>query len=88
MRILKLLFLALVLGIFAAGSVLAADAKTQTVCPVLGGNLNKDVYVDCQGKRVYFCCNGCDAKFRQDPGKYMKKIQEEGITLEKSPEAK
>jgi YHS domain-containing protein len=88
MRILKLLFLTLVLGIFAAGPVWAAEAKTQTVCPVLGGNINKQVYVDYQGKRIYFCCQGCDAKFRQDPEKYLKKIQEQGITLEKCPEVK
>lgn len=88
MKTLKLLVLALALGIFAAGAGLAADPRPQTVCPVLGGNIDKKVYVDYQGERIYFCCQGCDAEFRKNPEKYMKKIQEQGITLEKSPEAK
>ncbi len=88
MKTLKLLVLALVLGIFAAAAGLAADPRPQTVCPVLGGNIDQKVYVDYQGERIYFCCPGCDAEFRKNPEKYMKKIQEQGITLEKSPEAK
>jgi YHS domain-containing protein len=88
MKTLKLLVLALVLGIFAAGAGLAADPRPQTVCPVLGAKIDRKVYVDYQGERIYFCCPGCDAEFRQNPEKYMKKIQEQGITLEKSPEAK
>jgi YHS domain-containing protein len=89
MRILKMLLLALVLGLLAVGPALAADeAKPQTVCPVLGGKVNKQVYMDYQGKRVYFCCQGCDAQFRKDPEKYMKKLQEQGITLEQCPAPK
>jgi len=88
MKTLKLLVLALILGILAAGVGLAADPRPQTVCPVLGGNIDRKVYVDYQGERIFFCCQGCDAEFRQNPEKYMKKIQEQGITLEKSPAAK
>ena len=85
MKTIKALILALTLAAFAAGAVWAADPKPQTVCPVLGGNIDKNVYVDYQGKRVYFCCTGCDAEFKKDPEKYMKKLQEEGVTLEPSP---
>jgi YHS domain-containing protein len=88
MKTLKLLVLALVLGILAAGAGLAADPKPQTLCPVLGGNIDQKVYTDHQGNRIYFCCQGCDAEFRQNPEKYMKKLQEQGVTLEKSPAAK
>ncbi len=88
MKIIKMLFLALILGLFAAGPGWGQEAKPQTVCPVLGGNIDKKVYVDYQGKRIYFCCPGCDAEFQKDPEKFMKKIQEQGITLEKCPEAK
>jgi YHS domain-containing protein len=88
MQTIKMLFLALILGSLVAGPGLAADTKPQTVCPVLGGNIDKQVYMDYQGKRIYFCCQGCDAEFRKDPEKYLKKIQEQGITLEKCPEAK
>jgi len=84
-KTIQALILALTLTAFAAGSLWAADPKPQTLCPVLAGNIDKNVYVDYQGKRFYFCCKGCDAAFNQDPGKYMKKLEEQGVTLEPSP---
>jgi len=77
--------LALALTAFAAGSLWAADPKPQTTCPVLAGDIDKSVYADYQGKRIYFCCKGCDAEFNKNPEKYMKKLQEEGVTLEPAP---
>ena len=89
--------LALTLTAFAAGSLWATDAlaaaeakpavqaTTQTKCPVLGGDIDKQVYADYQGKRIYFCCSGCDEEFKKDPEKYMKKLQEQGVTLEPAP---
>ena len=88
MKMIKMLFISLVVLAFAGAAVAADQPKTQTVCPVLGGNVDKKVYVDYQGKRIYFCCQGCDAEFKKNPEKYMKKIQEQGITLEKCPEPK
>ena len=85
MKKFKALILALALTAFAAGSLWAADAKPQTTCPVLAGNVDKNVYADYKGKRIYFCCQGCDATFKKDPEKYMKKLQEEGVTLEPAP---
>ena len=87
MKIIQALILALTLTVFAAGSLWAAEAKPQTTCPVLAGNIDKNVYADYQGKRIYFCCKGCDAEFNKDPGKYMKKLEEQGVTLEPSPAA-
>jgi YHS domain-containing protein len=96
-KIIKALILALTLTAFAAGSLWAADAKapaetkpasqaaTQTKCPVLAGDINKQVYADYKGKRIYFCCAGCDAQFKQDPEKYMKMLKEQGVTLEPAP---
>ena len=85
MKIIKALILALTLVAFAAGSLWAAEGKPQTICPVLAGNIDKSIYVDYKGKRIYFCCQGCDAEFKKDPEKYMKKLQEQGITLEPCP---
>ncbi|MHB9074052.1 MAG: YHS domain-containing protein [Desulfobaccales bacterium] len=88
MKVFKALILALTLAAFAAGSIRAAEAKPtkpQTVCPVLAGNIDKKVYADYKGKRIYFCCEGCDQEFKKDPEKYMKKLEEQGVTLEPSP---
>jgi len=87
MKLSKILLVSLVVLAFAAPPFAADQPKTQTVCPVLGGNIDPKVYVDYQGKRLYFCCQGCDAEFKKDPEKYMKKLQDQGITLEKAPEA-
>jgi YHS domain-containing protein len=92
MEKLRKFVLLMVMALFTVGAVLVthlpAQAKPQTTCPVLGGNINKQVYVDYQGKRVYFCCKGCDEQFKQDPEKYIKKLEEEGVTLEPAPAAK
>lgn len=76
---------ALVLGPGAAGFVSAAS---QAKCPVLGGDIDKNVYVDYQGKRVYFCCKACIDDFKKDPNGYLKKMEAAGITPEKSPAKK
>jgi len=85
---LKILAVFLVVLALAAGPAMAAEPKPQTVCPVLGGNIDKKVFIDYQGKRIYFCCSGCPAEFSKDPEKYLKKIEAQGITLEKCPETK
>ena len=85
MKLTKILLVSLVVLALAGGPALAADPKPQTLCPVLGGNVNKQVYADYNGKRIYFCCSGCDAEFKKDPEKYLKKLEAEGITLEKCP---
>ena len=86
MKMLKILAFSLVILALAAGPVLAAEPRPQTVCPVLGGNIDKKVYVDDQGKRIFFCCPGCPADSKKDPEKYLKKMEAQGITLEKCPE--
>ncbi len=46
-------------------------ATTQTTCPVLGGKIDRQVYTDYNGMRVYFCCPGCIGTFQKDPEKYL-----------------
>jgi YHS domain-containing protein len=49
----------------------ASAAVEQTTCPIMEGNkINKDVFVEYKGKKVYFCCPGCKGKFEADPEKY------------------
>jgi YHS domain-containing protein len=52
----------------------AAHPVAQTRCPVMGAPINRDYCVDYQGRRIYFCCPGCDKVFRQDPAKYLRKL--------------
>ena len=86
-----IVIIALVIGLLFSGYAIAADTagkgNPQTVCPVLGGKIDKNVYTDYQGKRIYFCCSGCIDDFKKDPEKYLKKMEEQGVTPEKSPGA-
>lgn len=59
-----------------------AVVKPQTVCPVLGGAISKDVFTDYNGMRIYFCCPGCETDFLKDPQSYLQKIKDAGETPE------
>ena len=59
----------------------AAAGKMQTTCPVMGGAIDKTVYLDYQGKRLYFCCPACIPEFKKEPAKYLKKLEAEGVQL-------
>jgi YHS domain-containing protein len=87
-----IVIIGLVLSLSLVGAGFAATppvkGQAQTVCPVLGNKINKNVYADYQGKRVYFCCAGCDKQFEQNPEKYLKKMKEQGVTPEAAPAGK
>ena len=52
-----------------------ATTVEQTTCPVMDGNpINKKVFVEYKGKKVYFCCADCKAVFEKDPEKYIAKL--------------
>jgi YHS domain-containing protein len=51
-----------------------AAAGEQTICPVMGNPINKDIFVEYKGKKVYFCCPECKAKFEAEPEKYIAKL--------------
>ena len=60
--------------------------KAQTKCAVNVGNpINKKIFVDYEGKRIYFCCFMCPQEFKKDPAKYIQKMEAAGIVLEKAP---
>jgi hypothetical protein len=46
----------------------------QTACPVMAGAINKDIFTEYKGKKVYFCCTGCKEKFEKEPEKYLGKL--------------
>ncbi len=62
--------------------------KTQAACPVLGNKVNKDLYVDYKGQRIYFCCPQCIPVFQKDPEKYLQKMREQGVYPEPIPGSK
>ncbi len=50
-------------------------AVEQKTCPVMEGNpINKNIFVEYEGKKVYFCCKACPEKFLADPNKYVAKL--------------
>ncbi len=51
-----------------------AAVAEQTNCPVLGGPIDKSVFIEYQSKKVYFCCQGCPDVFPADPAKYIAKL--------------
>ena len=52
-----------------------AKETEQTTCPVMDGNkIDKNIFVEYEGKKVYFCCPDCKAKFEADPQKYIAKL--------------
>jgi len=59
--------------------------KPQTICPVMGGPIDKNLYVDVKGKRIYLCCAACEEPVRVETDKYIKKIEARGETVEDAP---
>ena len=75
-------------SVFVLSDVQSANAKPQTICPVMGDAINKNIYTDYQGYRIYFCCKECPDTFKKNPKKYMKILKDSGVTLEKTPAGK
>ena len=62
-----------------------AKIVRQTTCPIMGGDIDRSLYVDHAGKRIYVCCSGCLAPIKENPEKYIKELEAKGITLDKAP---
>jgi len=41
---------------------------------VMNYPINKAIFVEYEGKKVYFCCPGCPEQFRADPQAYLAKL--------------
>ncbi len=46
----------------------------QTACPIMSSPINKALFAEYKGKKVYFCCPGCEDKFKEEPEKYIAKL--------------
>jgi YHS domain-containing protein len=78
--------LCLALGFSAFAADQAKDAPKDSKdlqpinkkCPVEGGDIDAKEFVIYKGKKVAFCCGGCDKDFNKDPEKFMKLLAEKG----------
>ncbi|UCG57022.1 MAG: YHS domain-containing protein [Phycisphaerales bacterium] len=52
----------------------AAEEIVQTTCPVMEGEIDKNIFVEYKGKKVYFCCPPCAEKFKENPEQYLAKL--------------
>ena len=97
----KRMMTAVIVALSLGGAGLAADptaglmdrsgplvGKQQTACPVQHGRINKELYADYQGQRIYFCCPECIPIFKKNPEAYLKRLEQEGVTPEKTPGGK
>lgn len=60
---------------------LANSYTYQTVCPVMGEEINPSVFRETRAGKVYFCCKMCDEKLVSKPDKYLPKLEVQGIFL-------
>ena len=93
----SLIGLSLVL-LLAAGVALSARAaggekagkpalKPQTTCPVMGGAVNRELFVDAAGYRIHVCCPGCIAAVKANPQKYINILAARGEQPQKLTKA-
>jgi len=55
----------------------AATEIAQKTSPVTGDPNDPKVYLDHNGRRVYFCCSACEPTFKKDPDKYLKIVDDQ-----------
>lgn len=61
----------------------SASAAKQTLCPVSGHKIDLASHVEHDGKKVYFCCDGCIEKFEADTDKYLAMLPQFGGSEDK-----
>ncbi len=88
----KALFVGCLCLVFSVGFLLAgcgpaeeAKGGPQTSCPIKGEPIDKKIFVDREGKRVYLCCEDCRKTFNADGDAQIQKMTEAGVILEDTP---
>ena len=61
----------------------ASTAEEPGICPVLGKKASLSNSYKYGGKTYYFCSPDCVANFQKDPGKYISRIKEIGLSAQK-----
>ncbi|GAG05367.1 unnamed protein product [marine sediment metagenome] len=75
-KIILLLTGLLLVGLFVLQGCKKSEpaAIAQTTCPVMGSPINKDIFTEYKGKKVYFCMTSCKEEFEKEPEKYIPKL--------------
>ncbi len=61
---------------------LAHSYTYQTKCPVMGGEIDPQAFVRVAGgKKIYFCCQGCEDQLFAEPDKYLPKLADQGVSI-------
>ncbi|MCH7873560.1 MAG: hypothetical protein IID33_17825 [Planctomycetes bacterium] len=55
-------------------AALAKLPRVQVSCPLSGEPIDKKMFVEVDGKKVYTCCGDCKTKYAANPGKYAAKL--------------
>lgn len=55
-------------GVAKAGK---GPTSVQKTCPVSGKPIKQDVFIEYEGQKIYFCCPGCPARFKESPTTYL-----------------
>jgi YHS domain-containing protein len=72
-KLIRGIFLGIILIAGLMPSVFAADHKPDGMCPVMPGQKAKEkFFVDYKGKRIYLCCRNCVKAFNKHPERYLK----------------
>lgn len=66
----------------ACKAVPKAPLTDQTTCPVMGGKISKELFVEQDGKRIYLCCAGCTDKVKKNFSKYVAELEKKGQKVE------
>lgn len=62
-----------------------AEPVPQTLCPVMGVEIDREVYTDYDEHRIYFCCPVCIERFLDNVDHYLEQMKARNIQLEKIP---
>lgn len=54
----------------AQRKALADRPRVQVTCPVSKEPVNQKVFIEQEGRKVYFCCEDCVKEYKADPGKH------------------
>jgi len=77
-----LLLAAMVLPAWAGPNPVLGE---QELCPVMGFEINRDIFTDYMNKRIYFCCSSCPSEFKDSPDRFMSEMRDIGVILQDTP---